>query len=198
MNAWNELRRKAIHIVWGLIPVSYMVIEQRTIILSLCVLTFCCLITELFRLRFQSVNQLFVRIFGSMLRKNEHHHFTSLAYYLMGSLLSVFFFEKILAIVSICFLIFGDSFAAVVGVAWGRKKLFQKSLEGSFACFVSCSLIGGILLASSFDWPVNITLAITGALTATVAEHFSNGIINDNLTVPLISGFAMTTVVALQ
>jgi glycerol-3-phosphate acyltransferase PlsY len=116
----------------------------------------------------------------------------------MGSLLSVFFFEKILAIVSICFVIVGDASAAVVGIAWGRKRLFQKSLEGSFACFVSCSLIGGILLTSSFDCPLNITLAITGALSATLAEHFSNGIINDNLTVPLISGFTMTIVAALQ
>jgi len=134
-----------------------------------------------------------------MLRKNEHRHLTGLAFYLTGSLLSILWFEKILAIVCILFLILGDTFAAITGVALGRRRLFKKSkksIEGSLSCFAVCSLIGFVFLPSNFDLALSIALTITGAVTATVTEYISSGVY-DNLTVPLISGVVMTTVVAL-
>ena len=80
-------------------------------------------------------------------------------------------------------MILGDMSAALVGKMWGRTKLLgKKSLEGSAACFVVCVLIALVKL--------NPVIAIIGALVATIVELIPFPI-DDNLTVPLVSGAVM-------
>ena len=75
-----------------------------------------------------------------------------------------------------------------MGKAWGRIKLIgDKSLEGSAACFIVCAVI-------SVFW-IDPVVGLTGAFVATLAELLPLRI-DDNLTVPLISGAVMQVMVS--
>jgi glycerol-3-phosphate acyltransferase PlsY len=57
----------------------------------------------------------------------------------------------------------------------------EKSIEGSLACLSICSVVGGIFLG----W-----IGILGAIIATLSE-LAPLPVDDNLRIPLISGFIM-------
>jgi len=104
--------------------------------------------------------------------------------------------EKELAIVCLSFLILGDMFAAIIGKKFGRTKIIaNKSLEGSLACFAACLVIG-LFVAWLFPTHLTPQIIAIGALTATIVELFSLGI-DDNLTIPLISGLVMQILIRL-
>ena len=180
----QELRRKSIHLLGLVVPIAYLLTEKPTALTLVGIFTGIALLIELLKALFPPFLGLFVRIFSPMLRSHERKGgLTGATYYLIGSLLCILIFQKNLAIVCICFLILGDLFAAVIGKQWGRTKLFDhKSLEGSLACFVVCALI-----ALMRFHPI---IALTGAIVATLIELLPIGL-DDNLTMPLISGIVM-------
>lgn len=181
----QELQRKGIHLIGLIVPIVYSFTEQRTIIVIVGILTLIALLIELLKWLSPSFLKLFVRIFSPTLRPQERKGgFTGATYYLIGSFVCVFVFEKTLAIVCICFLILGDLFAAIIGKQWGRTKLVsQKSLEGSLACFAVCALI-------ALSMKIHPIIALTGAAVATLIELFPLGL-DDNVAMPLISGIVM-------
>jgi len=150
------------------------------------------LVVELIRLRDPEANRLFVRLFRVVLRPSEVHGITGSAYYLVGAFLSVLLFPPVIAIAAILFLVFGDFAAALVGTSIGRIRLFPpKSLEGSAGCLVACLAVGLALFWTVKPvWPVAILLALSGAVAATVTECLPWRL-NDNLTIPLVSGVAL-------
>ena len=97
-------------------------------------------------------------------------------------------FNKDIAIISLTFLIFGDIFSKLFGLAFGRHKIFNKTLEGTLA-YCGCVLIVGFILYHSLDIPWAIL--VIGGITAPLVELFSFNL-NDNFTVSLISGTVMT------
>ena len=181
----RELRRKSIHLLGLVFPILYVFTTRHTALAVVGALLVIALGVELFKVLFPAFRGIFMRIFSPMLRSQERRGgLTGATYYLIGSFLCILFFDKTLAIVCLCFLTLGDLFAALIGKQWGRIKLFsRKSLEGSLACFTVCT---GIALLIGLH-PV---VAITGALAATLIELLPTGV-DDNITIPLISGLAM-------
>ena len=183
----TELLRKTTHLAGLFLPLIYIVLEKSTMLIVLGCLAGIAVIVEFLKwvsLRFRS---LFFRVFKSILRTHEQKGaITGATYYIVSILLCVFFFEKSIAIVCIFFIILGDTAAALVGRRWGRTKLIgNKSLEGSAACFIVCTAITLLWLKQ-----LNPIVGITGAFVATIVELLPLRI-DDNLTVPLISGAAM-------
>lgn len=181
----RELRRKSIHLLGLVFPILYVFTTRHTAIIAVGSLLAIALGVELLKAFLPAFRVIFVRVFSPMLRSQERRGgLTGATYYLIGSFLCVLLFDKTLAIVCLCFLTLGDLFAALVGKQWGRIKLFaRKSLEGSLACFIVCTAIA---LLMGFH-PI---VAIAGALVATLIELLPTGV-NDNVTIPLISGLAM-------
>ena len=70
-----------------------------------------------------------------------------------------------------------DTLAALFGRMYGTIKINNKTLEGSFAFFISSSII--ILLSSG----INLYLAMLSTLITTMVEIYSP--IDDNLSVPM-------------
>ena len=83
------------------------------------------------------------------------------------------------------FLAFGDTLAALVGMKFPFMKIGSKTLSGSLACFIVCLLIGLI-----FNFEISLEIILIGAFAATIAELISIKI-NDNISIPLLSGCAM-------
>ena len=181
----QELRRKTIHLLGLIVPILYLFTTRQNAIIGVGGLVALALGAELLKILFPTFRVIFLRIFSPILRSQERKGgLTGTTYYLIGSFLCILFFDKTLAIVCLCFLTLGDLFAALIGKQWGRIKLFsRKSLEGSLACFIVCTVIALLM-------GLHPVVAITGAIVAALIELLPIGI-DDNVTMPLISGLAM-------
>jgi len=92
------------------------------------------------------------------------------------------------AILSLAYIIIGDPASALIGRRFGYHKFKTRSFEGSFAFLVACLLIMFIVPE------ISLTIRIIGAVVATVTEALSFKI-DDNATVPLVSGTVMTILI---
>ena len=189
----KELKRKIIHLIGLLIPICYYFFREEDkiiaiiILLSLTVIYF---FLELLRLTNKRVQRHFLIRFSSLLRSHEKQKITGTGYYLLSAVLSVSLFKKELAIACLSFLVLGDMFAAIIGTRFGRTRIFEnKSLEGSLACFVVCMVIG-LFVAWLFPGHLSLKIITIGAFTATIVELLPLGL-DDNLTIPFISGLVM-------
>jgi dolichol kinase len=108
--------------------------------------------------------------------------------FFFGSLLVLILFGSNIniACASIIILALGDSFSTLAGKRYGRHKIFynpEKSFEGSIGGFVP-AFIGAMIF-------VPPEVALFGAFMGMNVESLSLRI-DDNISIPLISGFFMT------
>lgn len=186
----NESLRKSVHLSSLVIPFSYRYIlgfENRKLAFSLLLLALMIsMVIEFHRFWQKSFRKTFHRIFGRILRKHEMKDFTGATYLLFASMLCVAFFEPIIASAAIAFLSIGDTFAALIGMNFGKRKFLRtnKSLEGSLACFVTCFIFG-------IFWLNNPWLAFVGSLAATAAE-LGKIPLDDNIKIPLSAALVLS------
>jgi dolichol kinase len=183
----SELKRKAIHLASLSIPLGYYLtpdLWQRDWERALLAAVILSLAIEVFRLNHQPTRNVFRHFFGELLRNHEEVSLLGSTYLLIACLLSIHLFPKPIAVLALAFLIVGDTMAAIVGKWLGRVRIFDKTLEGSLACLVTCYLL--TLLVPEIPFRV----AVIGALTATVFELLPIPL-DDNFRIPLSAGFAM-------
>lgn len=184
-----ELARKATHMGALAIPAGYYVLGLSKVeALSILVpLTLLVIATDISRLRGWWLWRSVARpMFGSMVRHHElNGDFTGATYILLSTCFTIGLFSKPIAIAALSFIIVGDTCAALVGRKFGRHKFGRKSLEGSLACLVGTVIVA--LVAPNLA----LTVGLLGALTATLTEAFSVRI-DDNISVPIVSGLIMT------
>jgi dolichol kinase len=180
-----ELSRKAIHIGALAIPVGYYILPERqgqVIILIMFIVSF---VIDVVRLNEPRIRTFFYYFFGRLVRDHERYNLLGSTYLLLACLICVWAFEKNIAVASLCFLIVGDTMAALVGRAYGRIPIFTKTLEGSLACFASCLVIGLIVFGLK-----GFRIFLGGAVVATLFELLPIPL-DDNLRIPLSAGFTM-------
>ncbi|MCH7690217.1 MAG: hypothetical protein IIA17_04120 [candidate division Zixibacteria bacterium] len=191
----QELLRKSTHIGALVIPGGYyfLGLEQVTAFWILSCITLLMLVVDVSRLR----NWWFWRVFGSrvfshMLRKHEQDgDLTGASYILLTASVSIALFSKPVAIAAISFIIVGDVAAALIGRKFGRTKIGNKTLEGSLGCLAATFLV------AVFAPGISLQVALLGALVATLVEAWPMGV-DDNVSVPLLSGLAMTMFIVLS
>jgi len=144
-------------------------------------------LTDLFRIHNRQVKQFFGRFFGELIREHEEFNLLGSTYLLMAALLAVGLFDRPLAAAAIGFTVLGDGMAAIVGRAYGRTRLFRKSLEGAAGGFAACLIWATYLhFTAHLPWPV----VLTGALVASLVELLPIPL-DDNLGITLFAGYAM-------
>ena len=191
----QELLRKSTHLGALVIPGGYyfLGLEQVTAFWILSGITLLMLVVDVSRLR----NWWFWRVLGSrvfspMLRKHEQDgDLTGALYILLTASVSVALFSKPVAIAAISFIIVGDVAAALIGRKFGRTKIGNKTLEGSLGCLAATFLV------AVFTPGMSLQVALLGALVATLVEAWPMGV-DDNVSVPLLSGLAMTMFIVLS
>src|SRR6185295_12031045 len=110
---------------------------------------------DLLRIHEDRVRRFFRDFFGQMIRPHERMSLLGSTYLLLAALLAVEIFPRPVAAAALGFTILGDAVAALVGKAWGRRRLFRKSLEGTAAGLAVCILWGAFLVAGGWlTWPV--------------------------------------------
>ena len=186
----SKLWRRLWHLVGGsFFPILALFIPKGILLIILGTMTGIFVAWEIVRFASPSVNRWMMLHLGVILKKEEGFRLTGSTYLLVSSLAVFLLFEKYIAITSLLFLSIGDLMAAVIGEKFGKRIVFNKSLEGSLACLASCLLIGALMTRTIST--ITASIAIVGAIMATVAELLPIPI-DDNLTIPLFSAGIMT------
>ncbi|MDP6570800.1 MAG: hypothetical protein QF472_00295 [Candidatus Marinimicrobia bacterium] len=182
----QELARKLIHIASSIIPLSIWYYGMGTMKIWIVSIAITLILLDFGR-RYSTILQ---NIYGSLFlfvtRPIEFKRVSGAAWVFSGAALTILLFREDIVIVSLLVLSLADSAAAIVGLKYGNTKLFQKSLEGSIAFFLTSLVI--ILSLTSFP----LGIQIIAAMTATVSELFSNETINDNLLVPFATAATLS------
>jgi dolichol kinase len=173
--------------------------SRMTTISILGFLTAWILTVEVLRYTIPAFREFLLNHIQGIMRAHEHKKLFGSTWYLIGCFWTLVLFPPIIAITAILFLNVGDLAAALVGMSYGETKLLiisnifggpptKKSLEGSLACFVTCMVVGmGVFFGGV---PMFEYIVFMGALGATLGELIPG--IDDNVTIPLVSGTAMT------
>ncbi|MGN7614083.1 diacylglycerol/polyprenol kinase family protein, partial [Magnetococcales bacterium HHB-1] len=166
----------------ALIPILYWQFFDRDFMLrGVIFLAAGFLLAEYLRLNFAWARTLFMRVFGPAIRKHENLNLTGATYVFTGAVLTIFLFPKELAVPALLILSISDTFAAIIGIPFGRHRFLQKSVEGSIS-FLICTLI--ILF---IFFPENHVANILIAVLVTLAEAYPVKV-DDNFIIPLLSG----------
>jgi len=131
------------------------------------------------------LSEIFGKLFNGMLRSHElEGKLTGASYVLIGSFISIAIFPKEIAVLALLFTAIGDTAAALYGRKFGKLRIWNKTLEGSIAGLISC-----VIIALFFPQIPNI-IKFSGAFAAMFIELLPINI-DDNLRIPLFSGFVM-------
>jgi len=144
-------------------------------------------IIDIARLRNRGLWRNFLgRFAGGMVRDHEvAGDFTGATYILLSACFTIALYDRPVAVAALAFIIVGDTFAALIGRRFGKHKFGRKSIEGSSGCLL------GTLIVVLFVPDLPLQVALVGAFVATVTEALSTKI-DDNISVPLISGLIMS------
>jgi glycerol-3-phosphate acyltransferase PlsY len=189
----TEAQRKAIHFAFILLPLEVLhgwlpwprERGEWRLVLILGVLV--AVAIDVIRIHDRRFRRFFGAFFGQMLREHERLNLLGSTYLLLASLLVIEVCTRPVAAAAIGFTVLGDGLAGLVGRAYGRHKVFHKSLEGSAAGLAACLAWAAYLVLFGYlTWPV----VLVGALVASLVELLPIPL-DDNLGVTLAAGYAM-------
>jgi diacylglycerol kinase (CTP) len=142
------------------------------------------------------VNRVVMVLTRPIMRECEKNGPNSAPFYAMGISLALFLFPEKIAILSVLYLAFADPISSFVGVNFGKDKILPgKSLQGALAGFITCymiTLVYGLNYSNavaSFDL---LAFALLAGIIGSLSELCSVFKIDDNLTIPVISGLGLT------
>lgn len=190
--------RKFYHFVMGLFCASLyaFVLDREQALLTLGIVGGAWICLDLIRLRNPRANELTLRIFGKLMRREELKSISGNTFYILGITTIVFFFPKPIVLLSVLYLAIGDPVAAIVGTLWGRNRLIgKKSLEGAVANLLFSALATALVAVFYFHFTPYRTLALAafGGLISSVVELFPLPI-DDNFTIPVLAAILLSTV----
>ncbi|MDP6460822.1 MAG: phosphatidate cytidylyltransferase [Gemmatimonadota bacterium] len=178
----GEAPRKAIHLASIVIPLGILHAPLGVTRRVLVLVGVGFLIFDLMRIHHPKLRTYFGVFFGSIIRLHETRGVMGSTYLLISALLVTWLFDVHTAAAALIYLIVGDTFAAMIGKAWGRTKLFGKSLEGFAGGFLVSFAAVAFLVP---EIPLEVLLA--GALAASVVEILPLPV-DDNFRIPLVAG----------
>lgn len=157
---------------------------------------------DFLRHTYPSLNRLYVRVLGILMRETEYAGWNGVIWYLLGAWIVLGFFPKDIGVMGVLLLSWCDTAASTVGRAFGRytpRIRRNKSLAGSLAAFAA-----GVLTAASFwgylaprtgpfvddvDWPFMFTgtLGLPSAVQNAFGISKSQGSITGALALAVMS-----------
>lgn len=192
----QELARKGIHLSSLSIPLAYVYMEQATTLLILVPMTVVALILNVLMYWHEPTRRVMMSLFGEMLRGHERDRkrflLNGASWVLIAATMIIALTPKILAITSFTILIVSDTFAALVGRRWGKRRFLDKSVLGS-ATFFATALFVLVAYSLWFDLPwTYLTAGVIGAAVGTVIEAASVRLhLDDNLSIPFSIALTM-------
>jgi dolichol kinase len=193
-NLVKEIRRKLIHITGLSVPAGIIVFGKIYTAAMIALALMVAFILEAGRLR--------GRINLPAVRDNEQEKVAGYIYYIFGSLITVVLFSPMIALTSMLMLSLGDAVSGLVGSVLMNANVRGQNIRWRFkpvpivaSMFLACLIIG--YLSSSITklpWEVYLVGAFGATLADSMAIFIYNRGLDDNLTIPLFSGFLMSVV----
>ena len=186
--------RRLFHIgACSAIPLVAVFVSSTDMVALMAGLSGVALLAEGARFLVPGANELLIRWLRPLLKESERRRITGATYIALASLVAFLIFDKPVAVAALFFLSLGDPLAALVGsrMGWmlGVRRFYGKSLMGTLAFVIMALAAAGVLSASGvvpFHWGL-----VAGAVIAAIVELIPL-MVDDNLTIPLVSGAAMT------
>ncbi|MFX0037339.1 MAG: glycerol-3-phosphate acyltransferase [Candidatus Hermodarchaeota archaeon] len=180
--------RVAIRPVALLFLLFYFVFSKMVALALIGIVCLCFVALDLSRFISRQTQELLTKKIKYIFRKGEEKRFSSMTIFLISTFIVVLLFDIEIAVTTLVFLTFGDMYSKIFGLAYGRHKLFDKTIEGTLA------YVGAVITCGYFIYtlvPISLPVLIIGGIAATFSEFLPLGM-NDNFTVPIISGAVMT------
>ena len=184
----HEYQRKAIHLFNLIIPFGYwfLIPDQNQFKIIIITFTALFILADFFRTKSKLIKKLFKIFFDKMLREHElKGQFTGATWVMISASVTILFFSKNIAIISLIFMSIGDTFAALIGKIYVMLKIYDKSLEGFLGGLIVC------LVAAYYYDPLPFYISGVGALTAMLFETLPLPL-DDNFRIPIGSAIIMT------
>jgi diacylglycerol kinase (CTP) len=151
-------------------------------------------VMDITRARYPLVNHYVIKLMGPLMRRSEKDGMSGFPFYALGVSLALFFYSRDIAILSVMFLVFSDPLSSFFGVLYGKDKIMpNKSLQGAVAGFFTCYLITLFYTMNHATLGNHILVfAVVAGLIGALSELVSAFNVDDNLTIPVLSGLGMT------
>jgi len=197
-----HLGRKLYHMAMGTICFALyaFVLDRHQALLALASVGGTFVALDLIRLRFPRANELTLRLFGGLMRREELKRLSGNSFFVLGLTLITFLFPRPVVLLSVLYLAWGDPAAAIVGTLYGRRRIpGGKSLEGALANFAVCALATLGLALFHFRWTPDHALlfAALGGAVATVSE-LAPLPVDDNFSIPVLSAVQLSILLLLM
>lgn len=181
----DEAPRKAIHLSALSIPIGLLYVPEAPARLVLMGIAVALLGVDLAKIHQPRLRSYFRQFFGHLIRRHEITDVTGSTYLVVSALVVSYLFEREVAAAALVFLVIGDTLAAMVGKAWGRTRVFDKTLEGFLAGWISSFLVAWGLVPALGIGPL-----IAAAFVASVIEILPIPV-DDNFRIPLVAGLVL-------
>ncbi|HII07182.1 MAG TPA: hypothetical protein HA349_07705 [Methanotrichaceae archaeon] len=197
-----EIKRKVIHLSGLSVPAAILLFGKVATVGLVALALVAALLLERRRLAGK------IRL--PAVRDHEADRVASYIYYILGALLTVLIFSPAIAIAAMLMLSLGDAASGIIGSIVRGSAVRNQIMEGQgwrlkplpvvAGTFAVCLLVGyGAFLIEGRFFPGPGALAfpvyVTGAAAATFADavplSFRKRVIDDNFTIPVLSGSVM-------
>ena len=181
----DEFKRKLVHFTSSIIGLSIIYLDREVILPILVISSVLFPLLDYLRINNRFISNFYNTYFNSITRSFESNKFTGASFVFWGALLTYILFDQKIAGISLIIMSLSDAMAAIIGVGFGKTKLLNKSLEGSFAFFITTFIILYI-----FKIPLFISLLVSVLTTVTELVHIPK--INDNISIPITAALLLT------
>jgi len=189
---FHEIGRKIIHITILIVLAAYFLIQDSLIsagyttvlakqvaLLFLVALLIIFLVLEYFRLELGWK----MPFFSQFIRPKEQHRMYGVIYFLSATIISLAVFDYKIALAALLMTTFGDMVAALVGKRYGSTLIYRNKTWAGFLGEMATNLIVGFIILDSIY--VILGMAVVATIVETLVDE-----LDDNLLIPLFSGFA--------
>ncbi len=174
-------------IIWAYVTLSYNIFILTSVFVTSFVL-----LMDFGRLYFKKLNTIIQIFFSFCMREGEKDKISGISYMTVGVLLAALLFPRDVVILALIFLGVGDPIAGIFGILYGKNKIGSKSLEGSIAAFLACSIASVVYFLANdfFDHRIFLAVPLSG-LWGALAELVEIKYLDDNFTLPILAGFGL-------
>ena len=197
MDSTSLKKRSDLHLarkIWHFLGVLTMIVifhnVSRPVALQLItIFSFVFILFDILRQQSSPINNFVINLMHPFMRESERNSMAGTSYLFVGVFLIILLFPKNIVILALMFLGVADPLASFVGIKYGSDKILgSKSLQGSIAAFVCCTLISGIYyFAHNLMTERLFMVSILSGLIGALAELLPVGRLDDNFTIPVVS-----------
>ncbi|MGE0761978.1 MAG: diacylglycerol/polyprenol kinase family protein [Bdellovibrionales bacterium] len=194
-------RRSDLHLArktWHVLGVLAMVVAHHLMttdqaLRAIAMASFIFVAVDVLRHQWEPLNQFTLRLMGPFMREHERYNLAGTTYLVLGTFLIIWWFPRDIVTLTLLFLAVADPLASLIGILYGKDKLVgAKSLQGTLAAFVACTLIAFFYLVTRDLMTERILMvSLLAGLSGALSELLPVGRLDDNFTFPLVSACSL-------